>query len=98
MESRLPQAVAPPSLPIISCLSAPDTFRPSLSIRAPFKLSGDPQTIGEARTFSVSQNGVLAYHESSAQSELKLFDRSGNLIGTPGPLGGLFRSPFFSRR
>jgi serine/threonine protein kinase len=50
-----------------------------------FTLSGDPQTIGEARTFSVSQNGVLAYHESSAESELKLFDRSGNLIGTPGP-------------
>jgi serine/threonine protein kinase len=50
-----------------------------------FTLSGDPRTIGEARTFSVSQNGVLAYHESSAESELKLFDRSGNLIGTPGP-------------
>jgi serine/threonine protein kinase len=50
-----------------------------------FTLSGDPQTIGEARTFSVSQNGVLAYHESSAESELKLFDRSGSLTGSPGP-------------
>ncbi len=59
------------------------------------KLSGDPQTIGEARTFSVSQNGVLAYHESSAQSELKLFDRSGNLFGTPGPLA-LYSDPRFS--
>jgi serine/threonine protein kinase len=60
-----------------------------------FKLSGDPQTIGEARTFSVSQNGVLAYHESSAQSELKLFDRSGNLIGTPGPQA-VYSDPRFS--
>jgi len=60
-----------------------------------FKLSGDAQTIGEARTFSVSQNGVLAYHESSAQSELKLFDRSGNLIGTPGP-SAVYSDPRFS--
>jgi serine/threonine protein kinase len=60
-----------------------------------FTLSGDPQTIGEARTFSVSQNGVLAYHESSAESELKLFDRSGNLIGTPGPLA-VYSDPRFS--
>jgi eukaryotic-like serine/threonine-protein kinase len=60
-----------------------------------FKLSGDPQTIGEARTFSVSQNGVLAYHESSAESELKLFDRSGNLMGTPGPQA-VYSDPRFS--
>ena len=60
-----------------------------------FKLSGDPQTIGEARTFSVSQNGVLAYHESSAESELKLFDRSGNLIGMPGP-PAVYSDPRFS--
>jgi serine/threonine protein kinase len=60
-----------------------------------FKLSGDPQTIGEARTFSASQNGVLAYHESSRDSELKLFDRSGNLMGTPGPLA-VYSDPRFS--
>jgi Tol biopolymer transport system component len=60
-----------------------------------FTLSGDPETIGEARTFSVSQNGVLAYHESSAESELKLFDRSGNLIGTPGPQA-VYSDPRFS--
>ena len=60
-----------------------------------FKLSGDPQILGEARTFSVSQNAVLAYHESSAQSELKVFDRSGNLIATPGPLG-IYGDPRFS--
>jgi eukaryotic-like serine/threonine-protein kinase len=60
-----------------------------------FTLSGDPQTIGEARTFSVSQNGVLAYHESSAESELKLFDRSGSLIGTPGPQA-VYSDPRFS--
>jgi serine/threonine protein kinase len=60
-----------------------------------FKLSGDPQIFGEARTFSVSQNGVLAYHESSAQSELKVFDRSGNLIATPGPLA-IYSDPRFS--
>ena len=60
-----------------------------------FALSGDPRTIGEARTFSVSQNGVLAYHESSAESELKLFDRSGNLIGTAGPQA-VYSDPRFS--
>ena len=60
-----------------------------------FKFSGDAQTIGEARTFSASQNGVLAYHENSAQSELKLFDRGGNLIGTPGPLA-FYSDPRFS--
>jgi serine/threonine protein kinase len=60
-----------------------------------FALSGDPQTIGEARTFSVSQNGVLAYHESSAKSELKLFDRGGNLINTPGP-EAVYSDPRFS--
>jgi serine/threonine protein kinase len=60
-----------------------------------FKLSGDPQNFGEARTFSISQTGVLAYHESSAQSELKVFDRSGNLIATPGPLA-IYSDPRFS--
>jgi serine/threonine protein kinase len=61
-----------------------------------FKLSGDPQIFGEARTFSVSQNAVLAYHESSPQSELKVFDRSGNPIATPGPLA-IYSDPRFSR-
>ena len=60
-----------------------------------FKLSGDPQTLGEARTFSVSPNGVLAYHESSGDSELKIFDRGGNIIATPGPLAA-YHSPKFS--
>jgi eukaryotic-like serine/threonine-protein kinase len=60
-----------------------------------FTLSGDPETIGEARTFAVSQNGVLAYHESSPESELKLFDRSGNLIGTPGQ-AAVYSDPRFS--
>ena len=60
-----------------------------------FRLSGDPQIFGEARTFSVSQNGVLAYHESSPQSELKVFDRSGNLVATPGPLA-IYSDPRFS--
>ena len=50
-----------------------------------FKLSGDPRALGEAGTFSVSANGVLAYHESSAESELKIFDRGGNVVATPGP-------------
>ena len=60
-----------------------------------FRLSGDPQILGEARTFSVSQNGVLAYHESSPQSELKVFDRSGNPVATPGPLA-IYSDPRFS--
>ena len=60
-----------------------------------FKLSGDPQVLGEANLFSVSPSGVLAYHESSADSELKVFDRSGNVVATPGPLAG-YASPRFS--
>ncbi len=60
-----------------------------------FALSGDPQSLGESRTFSVSRDGVLAYHESSAQSELKLFDRAGNLLGTPGPQA-VYSAPRFS--
>jgi eukaryotic-like serine/threonine-protein kinase len=59
------------------------------------KALGDPQTLGNARFFSVSKNGVLAYHESSAESELKVFDRSGNVIATPGPLA-LYDWPRFS--
>jgi eukaryotic-like serine/threonine-protein kinase len=58
-------------------------------------LSGDPQILGNARYFSISTNGVLAYHESSAESELKVFDRSGNIIATPGPLA-LYGWPRFS--
>ena len=50
-----------------------------------WKVSGEPQVLGNARYFSISNNGVLAYHESSAESELKVFDRSGNTIATPGP-------------
>lgn len=60
-----------------------------------WKASGDPQTLGNARYFSISTNGVLAYHESSAESELKVFDRSGALIATPGPLA-LYDWPRFS--
>ncbi len=50
-----------------------------------WKVSGESQTLGNARYFSVSTNGVLAYHEGSAESELKVFDRSGNVIATLGP-------------
>jgi serine/threonine protein kinase len=60
-----------------------------------FKLSGDPEVLGEANLFSVSPSGVLAYHESSANSELKIFDRSGNVVATPGPLAA-YHSPRFS--
>jgi len=58
------------------------------------KTSGEPQTLGNARYFSVS-TGVLAYHESSAESELKVFDRSGNVVATPGP-PALYGWPRFS--
>jgi len=51
-----------------------------------WKVSGEAQSLGNARFFSASTNGVLAYNESSAQSELKVFDRSGNVIASPGPL------------
>ena len=60
-----------------------------------WKVSGDQQILGNARFFSVSTNGVLAYHESSAESELKVFDRSGNVVATPGPLA-LYGWPRFS--
>ncbi len=59
------------------------------------KLSGEVRALGNARYFSVSRNGVLAYHESSAESELKVFDRSGNVIAQPGPLA-LYDWPRFS--
>jgi serine/threonine protein kinase len=60
-----------------------------------WKVSGEAQVLGNARFFSVSTNGVLAYHESSAESELKVFDRSGYVIATPGPLA-LYGWPRFS--
>jgi eukaryotic-like serine/threonine-protein kinase len=60
-----------------------------------WKVSEEPQFLGNARYFSVSTNGVLAYHESSAESELKVFDRSGNVIATPGPRA-LYDWPRFS--
>jgi eukaryotic-like serine/threonine-protein kinase len=60
-----------------------------------WKVSGEPQTLGDARYFSVSTNGVLAYHESSAESELKVFDRNGNVVATPGTLA-LYDNPRFS--
>jgi serine/threonine protein kinase len=60
-----------------------------------WKLSGDPRTLGEAEFFSVSTNGVLAYHEGSGESELKIFDRTGNVIATPGPRAN-YESPRFS--
>jgi len=62
---------------------------------ASWRVSGEPQTLGDARYFSVSTNGVLAYHESSAESELKIFDRNGNVVATPGPLA-LYDVPRFS--
>jgi serine/threonine protein kinase len=60
-----------------------------------FQLSGDPQTLGESNAFSISDNGVLAYHESSPQAEMKVFDRTGNIVATPGPLG-VYQDPRFS--
>lgn len=62
---------------------------------ATWKVSGEPQTLGDARYFSVSTNGVLAYHESAAESELKVFDLNGNVVATPGPLA-LYDVPRFS--
>jgi serine/threonine protein kinase/Tol biopolymer transport system component len=58
-------------------------------------LSGERQSLGEATQFSVSANGVLAYHESSSRSELKIFDRAGNMIATPGPMAR-YEDPHFS--
>jgi len=88
-------------LPAICFSSAPDTFRPSApSIRVPlnaFRPILKPSA--EARTFSCLSKRVFSpTTKVQAESELKLFDRSGNLIGTtPGPLA-VIRSAFFSRR
>ncbi|HXN98139.1 MAG TPA: protein kinase [Candidatus Acidoferrales bacterium] len=60
-----------------------------------WKLSGDPRSLGEAEFFSVSTNGVLAYHEGSGVAELKIYDRTGSVVATPGPLGR-YESPRFS--
>ena len=60
-----------------------------------WKLAGESQMLGNARYFSVSPNGVLAYHESSAESELKVFDRNGSVVATPGPLA-IYDFPRFS--
>jgi len=60
-----------------------------------WKLSGDSRILGEAGFFSVSTNGVLAYHEGSRDSALKIYDRTGNVITTLGPIAG-YESPKFS--
>ena len=60
-----------------------------------FKLAGDPDILGEGSNFSASANGVLAYHESSPQAELKIFDRGGNTVATPGALA-TYQDPRFS--
>ena len=60
-----------------------------------WKLSGDPRSLGEAEFFSVSTNSVLAYHEGSGVAELKIYDRTGNVVSTPGPLAR-YGSPRFS--
>ena len=60
-----------------------------------WKLSGDLRSLGESEFLSVSTNGVLAYHEGSGRSELKIYDRAGNVIATPGPLAR-YVSPRFS--
>lgn len=60
-----------------------------------WKLSGDPENLGEAGYFSVSANGVLAYNEGSEVSELKLYDRSGNVIAKLGA-ESMYDTPRFS--
>jgi eukaryotic-like serine/threonine-protein kinase len=60
-----------------------------------WKLSGDPEDLGKAGYFSVSTNGVLAYNEGSEESELKLYDRSGNAIAKLGA-ESMYSTPRFS--
>lgn len=70
------------------------------------ELSGDALPVGDARvliepvwrpaSFSVSDNGILAYHPSDGQTQLTWLDRMGRSLGTAGPLGdydGLELSP-----
>jgi eukaryotic-like serine/threonine-protein kinase len=60
-----------------------------------WKLSGDPQDLGEAGYFSISTTGILVYNEGSEMSELSLYDRSGNFIAKLGA-EALYETPRFS--
>ena len=50
------------------------------------KLKGEAMPLAEARTFSVSANGTLAFQGGKTDARLEWFDRSGNSLGT---LGGV---------
>ncbi len=56
-------------------LAAP--FDPS-----PGKLMGEATALGEARSFSASTNGVLAFQGGTSNARLEWFDRSGSPLGT----------------
>ncbi len=49
-------------------------------------LAGDARAIVDAQTFSVSGNGVLAYQGGTMKGRLEWFDRSGNPLGSIGPV------------
>jgi serine/threonine protein kinase len=60
-----------------------------------WELTGDPENLGAAGYFSISNNGVLAYNEGSEASELKLYDRAGNTIANLGA-ENMYATPRFS--
>jgi eukaryotic-like serine/threonine-protein kinase len=49
------------------------------------KLSGEATALVDARSYSVSGSGVLAYQGGSRKGRLEWFDRSGNPLGGVGP-------------
>lgn len=63
------------NLPRVACFSRDGHVMAQVFDAATWKVLGEPKTLGAARYFSVSTNGVLAYHESSAKSELKIYSR-----------------------
>ncbi len=46
------------------------------------ELRGAPTPLGEAQSFSVSTNGVLAFQGGTSNARLEWFDRSGSPLGT----------------
>jgi eukaryotic-like serine/threonine-protein kinase len=50
------------------------------------KLSGEATAVAEALNYSVSATGVLAYQGGTLKGRMEWFDRSGNLLGSVGPV------------
>ncbi|MFZ0758408.1 MAG: protein kinase [Candidatus Sulfotelmatobacter sp.] len=54
--------------------------------RSTGKLAGEATALVDAQSYSVSSGGVLAYQGGTLQGRLQWFDRSGNSLGSVGPV------------